>query len=228
MFYKDPKIIAHGTGSSSPEGPHLYKINDNYYLMSAEGGAGYQLMEVIQRSKSPWGPYEVSPLNPVISNKNNPESPFQAINHVDLVQLRDNSWWLVCLGFRPKGGEYHHLGRETFLVPVAWIKDGWLKVGNNGVVQEEYPVPNLPEHIWGKDSVRDNFDSTELRLPWNFVRNPYDNDWSLTEKPGCLRLKGSKVSLQEKDSPAFVGRRQTAFSMVSSTKINFVPTAPNE
>jgi alpha-N-arabinofuranosidase len=65
-------------------------------------------------------------------------------------------------------------------------------------------------------------------LPWNFVRNPYEKDWSLTEKPGYLRLKGSKVSLKEKDSPAFVGRRQTAFTMAASTKVSFVPTADNE
>ncbi|MCK9206090.1 MAG: glycoside hydrolase family 43 protein, partial [Salinivirgaceae bacterium] len=92
----------------------------------------------------------------------------------------------------------------------------------------EYPTPNLPAHKWEKEPVRDNFDNTTLDLSWNFLRNPYDNDWSLTEKPGYLRLKGSKVSLKEKDSPAFVGRRQTAFNMDASTKVSFVPTAANE
>ena len=149
-FYNDPKIIAHGTGSSSPEGPHLYKIKDYYYLMSAEGGTGYQHMEVIQRSKSPWGPYEVSLINPVISNKNDPGNPFQAIGHADLVQLPDSSWWLVCLGIRPKGGNYHHLGRETFLAPVTWNASGWPKGGTDGVMNEEYTFPNLPEHLSGK------------------------------------------------------------------------------
>jgi alpha-N-arabinofuranosidase len=227
-FIKPLKKIASGLGGSSPEGPHMYKINDYYYLMSAEGGTGYQHREVIQRSKSPWGPFEASPVNPVVSNMNNPESPFQAIGHADMFQLKDGSWWLVCLGFRPKDGKHHHLGRETFLAPVIWDANGWPKGGINGVVNEEFPKPNLPSHIWEKEPVRDNFESLTLRLPWNFIRNPYDADWSLTEKPGYLRLKGSKVSLKEKDSPAFIGRRQTAFNIAASTKINFTPVAPNE
>ena len=227
-FNKEPQVIAHGLGGSSPEGPHIYKINDYYYLMSAEGGTGYEHREVIQRSKSPWGPYEVSPMNPVISHKDNPEHPFHAIGHADLIQLNDNSWWLVNLGIRPKGGRFHHLGRETFLAPVTWDANGWLKGGDNGIIKEEFPAPNLPQHIWEKEPVRDNFDSTALRLPWNFVRNPYDADWSLTEKPGYLRLKGSKLSFREMDSPAFIGRRQTNFNMATSAKISFTPTAPNE
>lgn len=227
-FIKPLQLIASGLGGSSPEGPHMYKINGYYYLMSAEGGTGYEHREVIQRSKSPYGPFEPSPFNPVVSNMNHPESPFQAIGHADLVQLKDGSWWLVSLGFRPKGGKYHHLGRETFLAPVNWTEDGWPIAGKKGVMMEEFPVPNLPVHKWEKESVRDNFDNTTLALQWNFLRNPYENDWSLTEKPGCLRLKGSKVSVKEKDSPAFVGRRQTAFNMSASTKVSFVPTTANE
>ena len=227
-FINPLQVVATGLGGSSPEGPHMYKIGEYYYLMSAEGGTGYEHREVIQRSKSPYGPFEPSPYNPVISNMNNPESPFQAIGHSDLVQLPDGSWWLVCLGIRPKGGKYHHLGRETFLAPVKWTKDGWPIAGNNGVMMEEFPVPNLPEHKWEKESVRDNFDNTTMDLQWNFLRTPYENDWSLAEKPGYLRLNGSKVSLKEKDSPAFVGRRQTAFNMAASTKVSFVPTAANQ
>lgn len=227
-YYTPLRKIAAGLGGSSPEGPHSYKINDYYYLMSAEGGTGYQHKEVIQRSKSPYGPYEASPVNPVVSHENVPNNPFQAIGHADLVQLPDNSWWLVCLGFRPVGGNYHHLGRETFLAPVTWSADGWPKVGTDGIVKEEYPVPNLPEHIWEKEPVRDDFDSITLRLPWNFIRNPHAANWSLTEKPGYLRLNGSKISFREKDSPAFIGRRQSAFNLVASTKIGFIPTAENE
>ncbi len=227
-FIKPLQVVASGLGGSSPEGPHMYKINDYYYLMSAEGGTGYEHREVIQRSKSPYGPFEPSPYNPVISNRENPESPFQAIGHADLIQLQDGSWWLVCLGIRPVGGKYHHLGRETFLAPVVWTEDGWPIAGNEGVMMEEFPVPNLPEHTWEKEPMRDNFNSSDLNLSWNFLRNPHDADWSLTENPGYLRLKGSKISFEEKDSPAFVARRQTAFNIAASTKVRFTPVASNE
>jgi alpha-N-arabinofuranosidase len=120
------------------------------------------------------------------------------------------------------------LGRETFLAPVTWSEDGWPKVGTDGIVKQEYTAPKLPQHVWEKEPTRDDFESTSLRLPWNFLRNPHTEDWSLSERPGFLRLKGSKVSLKEKDSPAYICRRQTAFDVTVSTKIDFTPTASNE
>lgn len=221
------KKIAEGLGGTSPEGPHFYKVNDYYYIMSAEGGTGYDHTEVIQRSKSPWGPYQASPINPVASHKNDPDNPFHAIGHADIIETPDG-WWLVCLGIRPKGGRYHHLGRETFLAPVTWSENGWPKVGTDGIVKEEYPVPNLPQHTWEQETIRDDFDGPSLRLPWNFLRNPHAEDWSLAARPGFLRLNGSKICLQEKDSPAYICRRQTAFNIAVSTKIAFTPTASNE
>ena len=227
-FIKPLQLVAAGLGGSAPEGPHMYKINEYYYLMSAEGGTGYEHREVIQRSRSPYGPFEASPHNPVASNMYAPESPFQAIGHADLVQLPDSSWWMVCLGFRPKGGKYHHLGRETFLAPVTWTADGWPKVGTSGEVKAEYQMPSLPLHPWEPDPVRDDFDNPELKLYWNFLRNPYPNDWSLAARPGYLRLNGSAVSLTDKDSPAFIGRRQTAFNLTAAVKMHFVPITENE
>jgi len=226
-FDEPLKKIAEGLGGSSPEGPHLYKVKNYYYLMSAEGGTGYEHREVIQRSQSPWGPYEPSPYNPVASHMADHDNPFHAIGHADIIETPDG-WWLVCLGIRPQGGRYHHLGRETFLAPVTWTEDGWPKVGTDGIVEEEYPAPNLPPHIWEKEPIRDDFDTPSLQLPWNFVRNPHAEDWSLTARPGFLRLYGSKISLQEKDSPVFVCRRQTSFNVTVSTNIDFTPTDPNE
>lgn len=227
-FVSEPVKIAEGLGGSSPEGPHLYKIADYYYLMSAEGGTGYEHREVIQRSKSPYGPYEPSPRNPVASNMSDPNNPIQAIGHADMFQTPDGEWWLVCLGIRPIAGMYHHLGRETSLALATWDENGWPKVGSNGIAQREYASPKLPRHGWDREPARDAFDAPELRLSWNFIRNPHDRDWSLAERPGFLRLNGSAVSFAEKDSPAFVGRRQTAFDLTASTQLEFASMAENE
>ena len=219
-FIEPLRKVASGLGGSSPEGPHFYKINGYYYIMSAEGGTGYEHREVIQRSKSPWGPYEPSPINPVLSNMNVPENPIQATGHADIVQLSDGSWWIVCLGIRPHDGRFQHLGRETFLAPLTWDENGWPKVGVDGVVGEEYAAPNLPVHVWEQIPVRDDFEKHDLNLYWNFLRNPYARDWSLTERNGYLRLKGSALNFDELDSPAFICRRQTAFDALIATKIN--------
>lgn len=224
-----PELIGKGMGGSSPEGPHLYKIKGRYYLMSAEGGTGYQHREVIQRSDNPWGPYEASPMGPVLSNHKKTRHPIQAIGHADLVELADGSWWAVCLGIRPvAGSQYHHLGRETFLAPVTWSADGWPRVEPDGIVETSFKAPNLPSHPWPAEAVRDDFASDSLGLQWNFVRNPDEATWSLTARPGALRLLGPAHDFDTKDSPAFVGRRQTEHAMTAATRLDFVPARDGE
>jgi alpha-N-arabinofuranosidase len=71
-------------------------------------------------------------------------------------------------------------------------------------------------------------DVSELALDWNFVRNPHDGDWSLTERPGYLRLHGSAVTLSNRDSPAFVARRQTALACRASAELSFAPSNDND
>jgi beta-xylosidase len=41
--------------------------------------------------------------------------------------------------------------------------------------------------------VPDDFSSTKLGLQWQWNHNPIDNAWSLTERPGFLRLKTNRV-----------------------------------
>lgn len=231
QLYKKPKFIAKQTGWGDHEGPHVYKVKGYYYLMNAEGGTGSGHMEVVHRSKSIWGPYEQSPYNPLISHKGVSETDFEAIGHSDIIETPDG-WWLVCLGIRKipdeKGGFFHYLGRETFLAPLKWNAEDWPIGAANGIVKEKIKAPKLPVHSWPKDSVRDDFDSNKIDLCWNFIRNPHPEDWSLTARPGFLRLNGSDKSFKEKDSPAFVCRRQTGYNIEMAAKIDFTPTASNE
>jgi len=220
------KEIWRGTGGIWPEGPHLYKINGKYYLMISEGGTSYGHSVTVARSDSPWGPFESNPNNPILTHHELDGNPIRAVGHADLVETPDG-WWLVCLAIRPKGGNYHHIGRETFLAPVTF-EDGWPVVNKTGTIDLVMPAPKLPQHIWPKLPPRDDFDKTTLALHWNYLRNPYDTDYSLTERPGFLRLNGSAVNLNDKDSPAFVGQRQTDFNCVASTLLEFDPENENE
>jgi alpha-N-arabinofuranosidase len=90
------------------------------------------------------------------------------------------------------------------------------------------PAPKLPQHPWKEEPARDEFDKPQLRLEWNFLRNPYDADWSLTERRGFLRLHGSAVTLNDIDSPALICRRQTALGCTASTRLFFDPHHTNE
>ena len=214
-----------GLGGLSPEGPHLYKINGVYYLMIAEGGTEYGHTEIIARSDSPWGPFESCPRNPILTHRST-ANPIQATGHADLVQDHSSQWWLVCLGIRPVG-RCHHLGRETFLAPVTW-DNGWPMVEPNAQFALEMLTETLPRHAWEPEPIRDDFDLPELRFCWNFLRNPYPEDWSLTARPGWLRLKGSSLTLDDQDSTAFLGRRQQHFEFQAETLLDFKPVGQDE
>ncbi len=223
-----PRLVWPGTGGRYPEAPHLYKIRGRYYLMIAEGGTEYGHMETIARSRSPWGPFEPCPRNPILTHRNYFTSPIQATGHADIFEDGKGRWWAVCLGIRPKGGSFHHLGRETFLAPITWDKDGWPVIGNRGTVELRMtgPLPKpLPVDAPG---VRDGFDTPDLRLCWNFLRNPHAGDWSLSERRGWLRLKGSALTLNDLASPALLGRRQEHFDCRASCLVEFDPAKENE
>lgn len=219
-----PRLIWRGTGGRYAEAPHMYRVKGVYYLMIAEGGTEYGHMETIARSRSPWGPFEPCPRNPILTHKNSHvEQPVQATGHADLVEDKDGKWWMVLLAIRPQGGKWHHLGRETFLAPVTWDAGGWPLVnGGRGVELEMSLV--LP----GNDTpvvtpARSTFDGP-LGFEWNHLRNPDRAAYSLTARPGWLELRGSALTLGAVASPTFVGRRQQHFAARVATRLDFAPT----
>jgi alpha-N-arabinofuranosidase len=219
----ESQFIWSGTGGAAPEAPHLYRINDFYYLMIAEGGTEYGHMETIARSTNPYGPFDPCPHNPILSNRSM-KSSIHATGHADLVQAQDGSWWVVCLGIRPAAYPMrHHLGRETFLAPVTWTSDGWPIIGHDGHIEPIMTGPQLPEVHWPRRAIRDDFDVSTLGLDWIFLRNPAPGSWSLTEYPGHLVLRGNPVSLNDGRNPAFVGRRLSHFLCNIAAKLNFEP-----
>jgi beta-xylosidase len=198
-----PLPVWSGTGMQHPEAPHLYRIGDWWYLMLAEGGTGHGHSVSIARSRSPRGPYEPAPHNPVLSHRST-DLPVQCTGHGDLVQATDGTWWMVLLGTRPRGWfpEFHVLGRETFLVPVEWV-DGWPRVGP---VRERHPAP-AAWHPLPSPPERDDFDAPALAPYWISPRGRPDGSWSLTRRPGWLTLTATGDSL-DRPGHTFVGRRQ--------------------
>jgi alpha-N-arabinofuranosidase len=217
-----------GTGGIWPEAPHLYKIGTTYYLLTAEGGTAYDHSVVVGRSSSPFGPFDPCPTNPILTHRGRRTDPIQALGHADLVELDSGEHWAVCLGIRPTAGRHHHLGRETFLAPVSWTKDGWPRIGSGGRVELAMRAPPLVRHPFPQQPVRDDFDAATLSAVWTFLRNPAPADWSLVQRPGFLRLIGSAVTLDDIGSPAFVARRQQHFRVRCRAMLEFAPSAHEE
>lgn len=215
--------IWHGTGGQSPEAPHLYQINGMYYLMIAEGGTEYGHMVTIARSNHPFGPFESNVNNPILSHRSINNS-IQATGHADLIEFHDGTWWAVFLGIRPIGyPRKHHLGRETFLAEVKWTEDHWPIIGENGIVEEQMSCSHRISQNVEESIEIDHFDSNDLDFDWNYLRNPYQSYYSLDDKASHLALACSSVTLNDLDSPSFVGKRQRHFDCDVSTLMEFTP-----
>jgi len=150
------------------------------------------------------------------------------VGHTDLVELSDGTWWAVMLGIRPTNGFFHHLGRETFLAPVSFAEDGWPLIGQRSKVPSSHRLPALPPHPFAASPSRDNFDAATLRAEWQFIRNPETRNWSLTARPGFLRLLGSASTLDDVQSQSALVRRQQHFDVRCRTKLDFEPSRDNE
>lgn len=224
----EPRLVWRGTGGIWPEGPHLYKVGGTYYLLISEGGTSYGHALTVARSKSPWGPFEANPANPILTHRGSPGLPLQAVGHADLVQTREGAWWAVMLGIRPIA-RHHHIGRETLLAPVSWDAQGWPVVNRGQPLALAMSAEGLPPPARvPREAVRDDFTAMRLGVQWVHLRTPSTDRWSLAERPGTLRLKGSRETLADVASPAFVARRQEHFRMRAATRVEFTPAAEGQ
>lgn len=212
-----------------PEGPHIYKVNGEYLLMHSEGGTCYHHAVCVAKSKSITGPYVGNPANPILTHRHLGRSyPIMNVGHTDLVETQNGEYWMVALASRPYGGYYRNLGRETFLVPVTFV-NGWpVACEGTGKVEFEYESPDLPLSMVSVPASRDDFNDTQLAMYWNFLRTPRESFWSLTEKPGFLRLKLRPEKIIDEVNPSFVARRQQHIFFTASTAMEFVPANEDE
>ena len=192
------------------EGLHLYKISGKYYLTSA-----WYLDEMrmpTARADTLSGPWEVNQnvsrgedfgfaqgyrVGPVPRSAAL-RAPFKitppasnsagrlAIHQGGIVDTPTGEWW----GFSMM--DANSVGRLTCLSPVTW-KDGWPYFGlpgNLGRTPRVWVKPNTGS----KDSVHapyrrdDDFSQTRLQPVWQWNHVAADGKWSLTERPGFLRL----------------------------------------
>ncbi len=232
QFMGERYIIWDGKRSMSKwiEAPHIYKVNGMYYLIVAEGGTFTNHSVMMARCDTINGTYEICPRNPIVSHRNLPLlREISVTGHADIIETQNGEWWMVLLAVRPYEGFHYNLGRETFLIPVIWDEDGWLRVDNeNGLVNKEERFPNLPSFPVPLASPNDNFESKELAMMWNTIHPAREAFYSLEAHPGYLRLYLKPEVINEICTPAFVGRRQQHKCCQIKTVMNFAPKFSDE
>lgn len=219
------RVIFRGTDIGLTEGPHLYKRDGYYHLLVAEGGTSWGHAVTMARSRQIDGPYELHPDTYVLTSRDRPDCELQRAGHGCLVETQDHETYMAYLCGRPLRNRGRCvLGRETAIQKMVWSPDGWLRTADGkGVPQISVPAPALPAHPFPPAPAREDFDSRQLQVDFQWLRSPYPESlWNLTERPGFLRLFG-RETLGSHFEQSLVARRQQAHCFTASTRMEFQP-----
>jgi beta-xylosidase len=207
---EEVRDIWSGTGLMFPEAPHLYFIDGWWYLLIAEGGTERGHSVSIARSKSPDGPFESCPSNPILSARSTAR-PIQNTGHADIVQTPEGSWVMVLLGMRTRGNTraFSSLGRETFATNFEW-KDSWPVV--DPVHLNDYAkVPVFKVNFVGNNNV---FSQGHELIS---VRQLPQDICSISDSG--LEMVGTGKLLSA-ENPTWIGRRQNRFDSFNTVKFS--------
>ena len=193
------------------EGVHFYRLNGRYFITSAwfEG----RMRMPAARADHIDGPWEINPAISIDEDFGLMEGyrmrggglpftatpPFEVVppnpapngrlslHQGGIVDTPEGEWW----GFSMM--DYNSLGRLTCLSPITW-HEGWPYFGlpgNLGRTPRTWVKPAVkslaaPRPLFERN---DNFDGTALKPIWQWNHAPDDARWSLSARPGVLRLE---------------------------------------
>ncbi len=189
------------------EGHHLYKIKGQYYDVSAIPGGHTD--QVVARAASLDGPWQVERMvqseslgvptqNGLRASGRGDERTFTitpsdpnaggglTLHQGGIVDTPSGQWWSVIMQ------DHGSIGRLVALVPVTWDNEfpliglpGNLRKAPNTWVKPDTGHLQKPQPAFVRS---DHFDASQLNPVWQWNHVPDDTRWSLSDKPGVLRL----------------------------------------
>lgn len=169
------------------EGPKIRRIGEYYYLLNAQGGtAGPPTthMAVVARSKSINGPWDNSPLNPLIHTYSGTER-WWSKGHASLIDTPDGRWWIVYHAYEK---DFLNLGRQTLLEPVQITEDGWLEAPLGRKAEEKIACPIPLASEWKNC---DRLKEFRIGLDWKFYKQYEPGRFSIKDSMLMLKAQGS-------------------------------------
>ncbi|MDI9477368.1 MAG: glycoside hydrolase 43 family protein [Bacillota bacterium] len=195
VIIPDSSAIAGPDIALPAEGAHIHKINGKYYIFLITWPRGGMRTQLCYRADRITGPYEG---RVVLQDA--------GIAQGGLVDTANGKWYALLFGDRGA------VGRIPYLVPVTW-EDGWPILGIDGkvpqdtgiAVESKLKIVSSDEfdqkeekinayHTVIEEENENNYNGSNLNLVWQWNHNPDNRYWSLTERPGYLRLINGSVS----------------------------------
>lgn len=178
LIPESDQVIYQSKGS---EANKLYKFNGTYYHFFSEVHGDTRVM-MMRRAGSIQGPW--SDKRQLMHGDLASRQP----NQGGIVQGPDKNWY-----FFTHHGDGAWEGRAASLLPVHWI-DGWPVIGQPDaaglgtmVWEGSMPATGLPRQF---PQGGDNFDAGTLAPVWEWNYQPRMDKWSMSARPGFMRLHG--------------------------------------
>lgn len=190
----DEVIIRNASLAAGPnvglpaEGSQLRKIDGKYYLFMITWPRGGMRTQLVFRADKLTGPYE-----------GRVALQDAGVAQGGLIDTPDGKWYAML--FQDHGA----VGRTPFLIPVHW-EDGWPILGESGKLPAALNIPvqqPVMPAIVASDEFRRRSGEPALPLVWQWNHNPDGRYWSITERPGFLRLTAGRID------PGFLSARNT-------------------
>jgi beta-xylosidase len=180
------------------EGHHLYKIHGKYVDLSAiPGGTVDQMVATADSIDGPWkiermvqgeslGVTIAAPL------RAQPNDRGLTIHQGGMVETPSGEWWSIIMS------DHGSAGRMVSLVPVTW-DNGFPLIGLPGNLRRAPNTWMKPDTGYTQEPTPafvhdDDFNAGKLNPLWQWNHVPDDSKWSITEKPGVLRLHSLPAS----------------------------------
>lgn len=179
------------------EGSRVIKKDGKYYLLMISWPNGQKRRQVCYRADSLSGSWEKEVI--LLDNLQG----FGYVGQGTIVDDIHGNWYGVI--FQDRGG----VGRVLTLEPCRWT-NGWPMLGDkDGRIPETFEVPLDTYVPQGGITGSDTFDKEELSKIWQWNHNPINSMWSLTERPGWLRLKTQRITSSIFLAPNTLTQRMT-------------------
>ena len=167
--------VSNNVVNATGEGSHVVRRGNYYYVFTAYPGTWpYQLY--CSRATNIFGPYETN--HSVLTETTGGHQG-------GIVDMPDGTDY----GFVMK--DSGAVGRMTYICPITW-SSGWPVWGSGGVpTKATKPIAGQPIM---QPATSDNFTNSTLGLQWQWNHNPDNTRWSLTDRPGYLRLRPTQAT----------------------------------
>lgn len=173
--YSQVVAVSNNVVDSGGEGSHLVKRGSYYYLFNANPGVWpFQLR--CSRATNIFGPWETGRICLTATTGGHQGA---------IVDINDSDQWF---GFVHQ--DSGSIGRMPRIGPVFW-ENNWPVFGT--IAARDQMAASYTKPVAGQPIVQpatsDDFSNSTLGLQWQWNHNPDNSRWSLTERPGYLRLK---------------------------------------